>query len=59
MRPFRSAVRLLLAALRRPVTSPRGPGGPVPGATPPRPGPALERDDYLLAVLRALSAWGT
>jgi hypothetical protein len=58
MRPFTSAVRRLLAALRRPVTSPRGPVGPVPSATP-RTGPTPERMDYLLAVLRALSAWWT
>jgi hypothetical protein len=59
MRPFTSAVRRLLAALRRPVPSPRGPVGPVPRATPPPTGPTPERMDYLLAVLRALSAWWT
>ena len=59
MRPFTSAIRLVLTALRRPFASPRSPRASAPDGKSPRTGPAPEREDFLLVLLRALSAWGT
>ena len=59
MRPFTSAARLVLTALRRPFASPRSPRASAPDGKSPRTGPAPEREEFLLVLLRALSAWGT
>jgi hypothetical protein len=59
MRPLAFAVRRLLAALRRPFAASRSSCKSAPDGKPASTAPAPKQEEFLLVLLRSLSAWGT